>query len=868
MIVHSDTMSIPSSVEIVQRLYDKNVELEKRRRRSTQARVPSDPNTWQQMRENYETIILENHAFSEQHNIEYALWQLHYRRIEDFRAHLSAAASSASQTGKGSTKHNRVTKIRLQFKGFLSEATGFYHDLIVKIRAKTGLPIGHFPEDSNNRIVMEKDGKRSTEMKEGLISCNRCLIYLGDLARYKGLYGEGESKSGDYAAASSYYLQAASLWPSSGNPHHQLAILATYSGDELVAVYHYFRSLAAESPFSTAKDNLIVAFEKNRKSYSQLHGDAKGSAIKESPEKATKTHEAYKAFSIRFVHLNGILFTRTSLETFGEVLSLVSGALHELLFSGPEEELNFVTDAGDDGLVIIRIISILVFTVHNVKREAEGQSYADILQHKVLLQNALTAAFELMGCILKRCVQFSDPSSSYLLSGILVFLEYLASRPDLSEGSDLDDKQANIIINFWNHCMCFLNKLLYCGLIFIENEDEVCFFNMGRYKEGGTENRLALKEDFELRGFLPLQPAQSILDFSRRHSFAGDKEKRARVERILAAGKALVNVVKVDKKPLSFDSKLKKFVIGTKPQKLGSPKTSGGIGENFAYSTTNTQQKSRPCLEGEDEEDEEIIFKPTVLERRTDDTAASKWTPNEGLEPDHNAFADGFKSYADTPVSYSPGNNIHQQATALYAGSQPTLNFVQQHPQLYHSHPSMRLVDPQASLDNGLKSLSLLVNSHVMKPLMQDDKEISQSATLSRPIEQTVNATIRNISYGQSKASGATTQPKINPGTSSSKGPVNRPVRRLGPPPGFGSARPKQITEGNFGSSDLKGSFPFPGKQGLATQFEAEKLKGWQDHQILQSLISHPEQMQQYKGQQQQQYQYQGQSTWTGRNPV
>lgn len=42
----------------------------------------------------------------------------------------------------------------------------------------------------------------------------------------------------------------------------QLAILASYSGDELVAVYRYFRSLAVDNPFTTARDNLIVAFEK------------------------------------------------------------------------------------------------------------------------------------------------------------------------------------------------------------------------------------------------------------------------------------------------------------------------------------------------------------------------------------------------------------------------------------------------------------------------------------------------------------------------------------------------------------------------------------------------------------------------------
>lgn len=202
------------------------IELENRRRRSAQARIPSDPNAWQQIRENYEAIILEDHAFSEQHNIEYALWQLHYKRIEELRAHFSAALSSSgsnpSQNVKGPTRPDRLTKIRLQFKTFLSEASGFYHDLIVKIRAKYGLPLGYFSEDSENQSFMEKDGKKSAEVKKGLISCHRCLIYLGDLGRYKGLYGEGDSKTREFAAASSYYLQAASLWSSSGNPHHQV----------------------------------------------------------------------------------------------------------------------------------------------------------------------------------------------------------------------------------------------------------------------------------------------------------------------------------------------------------------------------------------------------------------------------------------------------------------------------------------------------------------------------------------------------------------------------------------------------------------------------------------------------------------------
>lgn len=174
------------------------------------------------MRENYEVILLEDHDFAEKHETEYALWQLHYRRIEEFRSHLNAAAAS-SHGGKNVVRPERINKIRSIFKGFLSEATGYYHDLILKIRSKYGLPLGYMSESPVNQLFVEKDDKKSADLKKGILSCHRCLIYLGDLARYKGLYGDGGDNSArDYAAASSYYMQAASLWPSSGNPHHQV----------------------------------------------------------------------------------------------------------------------------------------------------------------------------------------------------------------------------------------------------------------------------------------------------------------------------------------------------------------------------------------------------------------------------------------------------------------------------------------------------------------------------------------------------------------------------------------------------------------------------------------------------------------------
>ncbi|KAK2640983.1 hypothetical protein Ddye_022746 [Dipteronia dyeriana] len=980
MIVQMDKMSAPSSWERAQRLYEKNIELENKRRRSAQARIPSDPNTWQQMRENYEVIILEDHAFSEQNNIEYALWQLHYRRIEELRAHFSAAISSTgsnpSQGLKVPPRTDRVTKIRLQFKTFLSEATGFYHELILKIRANYGLPLGNFSEDSENR-VMDKDGKKSAEVKKGLVSCHRCLIYLGDLARYKGLYGEGDSKSREYAAASSYYLQAAALWPSSGNPHHQLAILASYSGDELAAVYRYFRSLAVDSPFSTARDNLIVAFEKNRQSYSQMSGDVKASVPKESTrltgkgrakgevklaskdadseasplkESASSVHEKLKSFCTRFVRLNGILFTRTSLETFAEILALVSSGLYELLSSGPEEELNFGSDGIENAVFIVRLMAILIFTIHNLKKETENQTYAEIVQRAALLQNAFTAVFELTGHIIERCTQLTDPSSSYLLPGILVFVEWLACCPDIAASNDVDERQAIVRSQFWIYCISFLNKILTLGPMSIDDDEDVtCFFNMSRYDEGETENRLALWEDSELRGFLPLLPAQTILDFSRMHTLGGDgiKERKARVKRILAAGKALSNIVTVDKKTVSFDSKVKKFVIGVEPvdndvtfTSYDMPKTNDIMKEIQAEKTMDlgVAQPNQQLYIDEEEEDEVIVFKPVVTEKKSD-VIGSNWMSSDVLKPEHSAPASDLKFYGGFKLA--PQDNLRQQCT-FDASSQVHVsvgNMLPHQVQPIHSHVSKQLMD-EASIANSMKGLRVSENGHFMQHEMQENMNISLPTARPIPFQQSVNISTSGMFYNHTKASEAVIPSKIDSIASSGiaidsmavkassalppvarKNPVSRPVRHLGPPPGFSPVPSKQVTAPISGSdmntenplmddyswldgyqlpSSTKGSglgssinypshanpqyvsnnnglngtvsFPFPGKQVPAPQFPVEKQNGWQDYQTVEHLkLQHEQQMQQQQLINGNQpftplpEQYQGQSIWTGR---
>ncbi|KAL6534657.1 hypothetical protein OROGR_013332 [Orobanche gracilis] len=948
-----------STIERVQCLFNKNVELENKRRKAAQARIPSDPNTWQNMRENYEAIILEDHAFSEQHDVEYALWQLHYRRIEELRALFNAAlASSASQNGKVPVRSgpDRVIKIRSQFKTFLSEATGFYHDLMLKIRAKYGLPLGYFSDDQDNENSMSKDGSKYSEVKQGLISCHRCLIYLGDLARYKSLYGEGDSKARDFAAASSYYMQASSIWPSSGNPHHQLAILAGYSNDELLTIYRYFRSLAVDNPFVTARDNLIIAFEKNRQNYIQLLGDAKTSAMKTAPsrvpgkgrgkgdtrpsykdnkveanaveEKASNNSELFKAFVTRFVRLNGILFTRTSLETFAEVFSMVKHDILELFSSGPTVELNLGSDSAECRLAIVRMVAILIFTVHNVNRESESQSYADILQRSVLLQNVSTATFEFIGCILERCDQLTDPSSSYLLPGIMVFVEWLASRQDVAIGSEME-KQVNIRSFFWNRCISFLNKLLSSGYVFAgKDEDETCFSNMSKYDESETANRLALPEDFELRGFVPLLPAQLILDFSRKHSFGGgdggnNKERMTRVQRIIAAGKALANIVRNGREGMYFDTKENKFAFGTEPQSSDDYLLEPNLSVSSIDVAVGGQMalKTEVDVESEDE-DEVIVFKPPTAEKRNIDEFTSKLI--------HIGEND---SRSETRSSVANDSFFLHEASLKYSDtlSDGTHQYVQPTQPNVSNWPAER-----APLANGLTHLNIVENLSLLKSEMQDKFGVSQPASsFSIPYPQFVstehgqNYSIQIpqdavpskfdsiVSYGAS-ADGFSVKPSSIMPPGSKKNPVGRPVRHFGPPPGFGSL-PSKAAEEPILSTALKNeyppipqiddytwldgyhqlsssnqsvglsnsmnqvgpatafpsaspmeiaTFPFPGKQ---VQVQSEKQKSWQDHHFSGHVKQYEEQHQQFQnGNPQpagppQPQQYQGHSIWDGR---
>lgn len=363
-----------------------------------------------------------------------------------------------------------------------------------------------------------------------------------------------------------------------------------------------------------------------------------------------------------------------SLETFLDVLASTSNSLREVISSGSVEELSLGLDTSDSAIFIVRLVTILIFSVHNSKKETEGQSYAEIVQRVEPVRNSLTASFELLGHIIEQCVQLHDPSSSYFLPGVLVFVEWLACFPDIALGSDSDDRQTAVRNSFWNQCVTFFNQILSLGPMFIDDvEDETCFSNMSLYDERETENRLALWEDYELRGFLPLLPAQTILDFSRKHSFATErpKEKKARIKRILAAGKALTSVIKVDQNHVYFDSKKKKFLVGVKPSddlldSHSSPPKADALQDIQVMMNHNSpvMQRDQQIYMGEEDDDEVIVFKPLVTEKRKE-ASDQIYVPSGGIrKPDQVATMGNLKPLSGSDAAFHENQLLQARGNA------------------------------------------------------------------------------------------------------------------------------------------------------------------------------------------------------------
>lgn len=178
---------------------------------------------YRKVRSSYEEIILSDREEVEFQDVEYSLWKLHYKHIDEFRKTMKKSSGNGESIKLVTTQNvgnvqRSDNKGIAGFTSFLSEATEFYQNLVVKIGKCYRLP-----EDT---LFNKKSGSFTSvepkKMQKCQFLCHRFLVCLGDLARYKEQYEKPDDQNHNWSVAASHYLEATMIWPDSGNPQNQV----------------------------------------------------------------------------------------------------------------------------------------------------------------------------------------------------------------------------------------------------------------------------------------------------------------------------------------------------------------------------------------------------------------------------------------------------------------------------------------------------------------------------------------------------------------------------------------------------------------------------------------------------------------------
>ncbi|CAG8756580.1 5398_t:CDS:2, partial [Racocetra persica] len=311
--------------------------------------------------------------------------------------------------------------------------------------------------------------------QKAVLSCHKSLIFLGDLARYRELQTEKPRKN--WSIACDYYNHARHLVPESGNPHNQLAVIATYSADE----------------FSAARKSSADAQEKGQET-PQRDQKENGSRRRFSHQRQTssaaqsakiRTGEATQAFFSDFIRLHSILYFRTDLESYSELKAALLNQLRESVLSlalDPDQLLKFTAINMAASFVIRHIAN---GDSNHVNQSPKATiSYSTASKKALVEKYAILLTLDSLSTLLDVCnselldvvVEYSDqrhnavqilpaPVKRSLISlrvgtkWVYSSLEHLSSITALIEKDPNVKNEFTNIAMFWQRFAEFLNSL-------------------------------------------------------------------------------------------------------------------------------------------------------------------------------------------------------------------------------------------------------------------------------------------------------------------------------------------------------------------------------------------------------------------------
>uniref|UniRef100_H3C1C5 Nonsense-mediated mRNA decay factor n=1 Tax=Tetraodon nigroviridis TaxID=99883 RepID=H3C1C5_TETNG len=280
--------------------------------------------------------------------------------------------------------HSR-SSLECAYRTHLIAGVGFYQHLLLYIQSHYQLELQDCIDWTHvtDPLVGQKKPVSATpkEMEWAQMACHRCLVYLGDLARYQNELAGVDAEQ----LAERFYHQALSVMPHIGMPFNQLGTLAGSKFYNVEATYYYLRCIQSDVPFDGAFGNLKRLFDKAAKMYHQVK---KQEIKKHSPSQ--QRSKDIKRLLVSFMYLQSLLHPKNSqveveltslcqsvLEDFNLVLFYLpaqtpSGVRH----SHSEEEEDCFTVLPDT--LIFKMVVICLMVVHSLKRGGSKQYSASI----------------------------------------------------------------------------------------------------------------------------------------------------------------------------------------------------------------------------------------------------------------------------------------------------------------------------------------------------------------------------------------------------------------------------------------------------------------------------------------------------------
>lgn len=192
-------------------------------------------------------------------SIEQRLWVFHTEVNGKFKKYLKSF-----RDGSGKKKQVERRKAEKLYVDFIKASQRFYRAYIERLTANfTNIPkVLDVARRLTKETLITQEPKAATVEQRRILeaSCKRCIIYLGDLSRWRET--ELNLKERNWGPAKGYYNLALSLDPAEGACYNQLAVIALHTDDHIGAVYNLHRAFAVSPPFPMATDNLKVEFEK------------------------------------------------------------------------------------------------------------------------------------------------------------------------------------------------------------------------------------------------------------------------------------------------------------------------------------------------------------------------------------------------------------------------------------------------------------------------------------------------------------------------------------------------------------------------------------------------------------------------------